>query len=110
MRKVLIELELSYHTKKHYFKHLFSKLYNIRTNSGDGLPLEKISNMQSVVILIKSIFNNNHNHCCYEMLFKRCSYKYIKCYIMIELMFLKTLLLIKQVYLKNILFVTNDIF
>ena len=32
-------------------------------------------NIQNVVILIKYVFNKNHNHCYYEMFFKKCSYK-----------------------------------
>ena len=40
----------------------------------DGLPLEKSLNLQSIVILIKSVINKNHNY-NYETFLKECFYK-----------------------------------
>ena len=54
----------------------FSHQYmEIKTNSDDDLPLEKTLNIQNRVILFKSVFNKNHNHCYYETFLEQCSYK-----------------------------------
>ena len=56
----------------------------------------------NVIILIKSVVNKNENKYYYNIFFEKSSYKdkwmfvYYKCYIMIELTFLKELILIKQ--------------
>ena len=34
----------------------------IKINSNDDSPLEKALNMHNVIILTKSVFNENHNH------------------------------------------------
>ena len=56
----------------------------------------------NVIILIKSVVNKNENKYYYNIFLEKGSYKdkwmfvYYKCYIMIELTFLKELILIKQ--------------
>ena len=45
----------------------FSHQYmEIKTNSDDDLTLGKTLNVQNRVILFKSVFNKNHNHCYYK--------------------------------------------
>ena len=41
------------------YYHKFTK---IKINSDDDLPLEKMVNVHNVAILIKSVFDKNHNH------------------------------------------------
>ena len=56
----------------------------------------------NVIILIKPVVNKNENKYYYNIFLEKGSYKdkwmfvYYKCYIMIELTFLKELILIKQ--------------
>ena len=60
----------------------------------------------NVIILIKSVVNKNENKYYYNIFLEKGSYKdkwmfvYYKCYIMIELTFLKELMLIEQVHQK----------
>ena len=54
--------------------------------------------MHNVVILSKSVFNENYNH-HYDKVFRKMFTQIIqKCCIMIELTFLKVLILIRQVH------------
>ena len=53
------------------YSHKYTK---IKINSDNDLPLEKTINMQNVAIVIKSIFNKNHNYFYLEMLLEKCSY------------------------------------
>ena len=61
-----------------------------------------MSTFHNVIILIKSVVNKNENRYYYNIFLEKGSYKdkwmfvYYKCYIMIELTFLKELILIKQ--------------
>ena len=61
-----------------------------------------MSTFHNVIILIKSVVNKNENKYYYNIFLEKGSYKdkwmfvYYKCYIMIELTFLKELILIKQ--------------
>ena len=57
------------------YSHKYAKIKN---NSGDNLPLEKTSNMHNVVILIKTLFNENYNYYYYHVLLEKYSYKYYK--------------------------------
>ena len=63
------------------------------------------------MILIKSVVNKNKNKHYYNIFLEKGSYKdkwmfvYYKCYIMIELTFLKELMLIKQMHQKCVIFV-----
>ena len=93
-----------------------------RIDSYDYLPIEKILTFHSVIILFKSVVNKNKNNYYYNVFLKKGSYKdksnteyfkwifvNYKCYISIELRFLKELMLIKQVHQKSVIFVTIDI-
>ena len=50
------------------YSHKYSK---IKINLDYDLPLEKTEDTANVVILIKSIFNENHNYNCSEMFLKK---------------------------------------
>ena len=54
------------------YHHKYTK---IKINSDNDLPLEKTLNMNNVVILVKSIFSKNQNHCYYQQFLEICSYK-----------------------------------
>ena len=55
----------------HYFILIYShKFMKIKINPDHGLPLEKTLNMHNVVMLVKSIFNKNHNHLSFLIFFK----------------------------------------
>ena len=97
---------------------------NTRIDSCNSVPIEKILNFHIVIILVKSVVNKNKNHYYYDIFLEKGSYKdksdteyfkmniinvYYKCYISIELTFLKKLLLIKPVHQKSVIFVTIGI-
>ena len=69
----------------------------------------------NVIILIKSVVIKNENKYYYNIFLEKGSYKdkwmfvYYKCYIIIELTFLKELMLIKQVHQMSVTFVTISI-
>ena len=74
---------------------------------------------RNVIIIIKSVWNKDKNNYYYNIFLEKASYKFpkkysfckkYKCYILIELTFLKELILIKQVQQKSVLFVTIAIF
>ena len=44
----------------------------IKIDSDDNLPLEKTLNMYNFLILIKSVFNKNHNHYYYQKFLEIC--------------------------------------
>ena len=78
-----------------------------KANSYDFLPPEKTLALHNVVILIKAVFNKNQNQYSYNIFLEQCSHQLLKimkisffisfrCYIMIELAFLKELILIRQ--------------
>ena len=72
--------------------HNFGK---IRIDSYNSLPIKKILTLHEVIILIKSVFKKNKSKWYYNIFLEKGSYKdkrmfvYYKCYIMIELTFLK---------------------
>ena len=72
----------------------------IRFNWNDDLSSAKALEMHVAVIIIKSVFNINSKYhpqvFLDECLYKLGEYLY-KCYIMIELMFMKVLILIIQI-------------
>ena len=83
----------------------------IKIDSDEDLPLEKTLRMYKIRVLIKSVFNRNHNHYYCVLLSEKFLYKQRKkCYIMTDLTFLTVLMLIRQVHLKNVLFSTNSMF
>ena len=79
-------------------------LARIRIESYNSLPIEKTLVFHNVTIFIESVFNKNKNH-YYNLLlekglYENKSYKWMfvcyKCYILIELTFLKEMMLIRQ--------------
>ena len=85
----------------------------IRTDSYHSLPTEKTFTFHNVIILIKSVFNKNKNEYYYNIFlgkgsnenksyteFFKLIFVHYKCYISIELTFLKEML-IMQVNQKN---------
>ena len=90
----------------------------IKVDSYNSVPLEKTMTFHNVVILIKSVFDKDRNNYYYNIFLEKASnelpknsfcIKY-KCYIMIELTFLKELILTKQVHQKTVIFFTIGIF
>ena len=47
----------------------------LKINTDPADDLEKTLNMRNVAILIKSVFDKNHNHFYYKAVLERCSYK-----------------------------------
>ena len=68
------------------------------------LPIKKTFTFCDFIILIKSVVNKNTNKYYYSIFLEKGSHKdkwmfvYYKCYVIIELTFLKELMLIKQVH------------
>ena len=92
-------------------------------DSYDSLPNEKLLTFSNVIILIKSVASKIKNNYYQNIFLEKVHIKinpiqnifkwmfvYYKCYISIELTFLKELMLIKQVHLKCVIFVTTGIF
>ena len=76
-------------------------------DSYNSLPREKALTFHDVIILINSFFNENKNNdYCYSIVLEKGLHK---CYISIELTFLKEPILIKQVHQKSVIFVTIGI-
>ena len=82
----------------------------IRIESYNFLPIEKTLTFHNAIIFINSVFKRNQDHYCPNIFLEKGSYEdksytqffkwmfvYYKCYILIELMFLKELTLIKRV-------------
>ena len=66
----------------------FQNYLKIKINSDDDLLLEKTLNMHNAVILIKSLFNKNHNHYYYKVFLRKMFIRIMcKCYIIKELCF-----------------------
>ena len=95
----------------------------IKIDSYNSLPTEKAWALHNFIVLIKSVVNKNKNDYFYNIflekgLYEDKSYKqyfrwmfvYYKCYISIELMFLKELMSIRQANHKSAIFVTAGIF
>ena len=47
----------------------------IRIDSYNFLPIEKILTLHNVIILIKSVVNNDKNNCCYNIFLGKSSHK-----------------------------------
>ena len=77
-------------------------------DSDDNLPLNKTIEIHIVTIVIRAAFHEKNKHYS-QVVLDECLYKMKKCYIMIELTFLKELKLIKQVHQKSVMFVTISI-
>ena len=84
--------------------HNFGRIW---IDSYNSLPREKALTFHDVIILINSFFNQNKNNdYCYNIVLEKGLHK---CYILIELTFLKEQILIKQVHQKSVIFVTIGI-
>ena len=84
----------------------------IKFKSDDELPLNKTIEIPSMTIVVRANFYENNIYYPQNLL-GECLYKsqiLSKCYISIELTFLKELMLIKRVHQKSMIFVTIDIF
>ena len=85
----------------------------IRFNSDADLPLKE-RKMYDIVIVIRSVFNDNNKYYPQILLdkffYKLTEYILFKCYILIKMMFMKVLMLMRQVHLKSLLFVIIFIF
>ena len=46
----------------------------IKIDSDDDLPLEKTLHMHIVIILSKSVFNEDYNHYYYQVFLEKCSH------------------------------------
>ena len=57
------------------FSHYFA---NIKVDSYDSLPIEKILTLHNVTIHIKSVLNKDKNNYYYMIFLKRCSYQLAK--------------------------------
>ena len=80
----------------------------IKSNSDDDLPLNKKIEISIMTIAVIAVNHENNKYYPQVFLDERCiNYK---CYILIELMFLKVLVLIKQVNQKSLMIVTIGIF
>ena len=80
----------------------------IKFDSDGNLPLNKTIEIPIVTAVVRAVFHENNKY--YTQVFlDECLYKILKCYIMIELAFLKELKLIKQVHQNSVTFVTIGI-
>ena len=82
----------------------------IKFNSDDDLPLNKTRETPSMIIIVRAVFHENNKYCP-QVSLEECLYKLLiiwKCYILIELTFVKELML-KQVHQKSVIFVTIGI-
>ena len=93
-------------------KKVVLEIEQIRIDSYNSLPIEKILTFHNVIILIKSVVNKNKNQDYSNILLEKGSCKdetnaeyffngffvYYKCYVSIELTFPKERMLIKQVH------------
>ena len=83
------------------------KYIKIKLDSDDKLPPNKMIEIPVMVIVFRALFYGNNKYP--QVFLDECLYKIWKCYIMIELTFLKELMLIKEVYQKRGIFVTIGI-
>ena len=57
------------------FSHYFAK---IKVDSSDSLPIEKILTLHNVIILTKSVLNEDKNHYHYNIFLEKFSYQLAK--------------------------------
>ena len=77
----------------------------IKFDLDDILPLNKTIEIPIVTIAVRVAFHENNKY--YPQVFlDECLCKILKCYVMIELVFLKELILIKQWNQKSVIFAT----
>ena len=86
------------------------KYMKIKFNWDDELSLNKTIEIGSMIIVVRAVFHENIIHKFSQMSAYINYEKMQKCYIMIELAFLKELVLIRQANHKSEIFVTIGIF
>ena len=92
--------------------HKFGKII---IDSYNSVPFKKLLTFHNVIILIISVINEIKYKYDSNIFLEKGSYKYkwmflyYKCYILIELTFLKDYVLTKQVHRKSVIFVTIGI-
>ena len=87
-------------------------IWKTKFNSADELPLNKVIEIPGMIIVVRTLFYENNKYYPH-VFFDECLHKLWiieKCYILIELMFLKELMLIKQAHQKRVIFGTTGIF
>ena len=84
------------------------KCIKIKLDSDDKLRLNKAIEIPVMIIVVRAIFYENKYYSQVSFSMNVCM-KYKKCYIMIELTFLKELMLLKQVHQKSGMFVNIGI-
>ena len=72
----------------------------IKFDSDDNLPLNKLLKLHNLIIVVRSVFQENNKYFP-QILLDACLYELLKCYNMKELMFQKELTLINQINQKN---------
>ena len=66
-------------SQKSDIKYIFPRYYaKVKVDSCDSLPIEKILTLHNVIILIKSVHNNDQNHYYYNIFLEKCSYQMAK--------------------------------
>ena len=70
----------------------------IKCNSDDDLRLRKTVEFHNMIVVVRCVFHKNNK------------YKIYKCYILIELTFLRVIMLIRQVHQKSLIFFTAVLF
>ena len=92
--------------------NLMKNIWKSKFNSDDYLPLNKTLEIHRMIIVFRAIFYENKKY--YPQVYlDECLYKLLiiqKCYITIELNFLKELMLLKQMNQKSVICVTIGIF
>ena len=77
----------------------------IKFNSDDELPLNKMIEIPNMIIVVSAVFQENNKYCP-QVFLDESLYKLwiiLKCYIIIEIKFLKEMMLIKQVHEKSVI-------
>ena len=70
--------EISYKSKKFYYICFFHNFARIKVDSYDSLPLEETLTLHNVIILIKSVVNQNQNHYYYNIFLETYLYQLAK--------------------------------
>ena len=66
-------------SQKSDIKYIFPRYYaKVKVDSCDSFPIGKILTLHNVIILIKSVHNNDQNHYYYNIFLEKCSYQMAK--------------------------------
>ena len=84
------------------------KYMKIKFNSGDKLPLNKMVEIPSMVVVVRAVFHENNKY--YQQAFSdECLYNLLIMIYYDRIVFLKELILIKQVHQESVMFVNLGI-